>query len=171
MSTNREWRPVDGFEGLYIVSNQGEIISLPRNGKTGKTLGQVMMPNGYMMASLFKDGSYTSELVHRIVAKAFCPNPLLKTHVNHMNGDRSDNRADNLQWVTPVENEEHKREVLGNRNSPHPSVRRLTDDQALAINRSNKSCIELAKEFGVSKTTIRNIKNGRIYREVTEDVN
>lgn len=166
MSMGSVWKPVDGFEGLYLVSDQGEIVSLPRNGKPGKTIAPSLMPNGYLMASLFKDGEYKGIGVHRIVAKAFCPNPLLKEQVNHMNGNRTDNRADNLQWVSCAENEEHKRSVLGTAGSPHPSVRKLKDAQVIAIRESNKPGRELAREFGVSNSTIRNIKNGRIYKEV-----
>ncbi len=166
MSTGSTWKPVEGFEGLYLVSDQGEIVSLPRNGKPGRTISPTLMPNGYLLASLFKDGEYKSIGVHRAVAKAFCPNPLLKEQVNHVNGNRADNRADNLQWVTALENEEHKRDVLGTAGSPHLSARKLTDEQVKAIRDSNKSGRELAREFGVSHSTIRNIKNKRVYREV-----
>ena len=62
--------------------------------------------------------------------------------------------------------EEHKRSVLGTAGSPHPSVRKLKDAQVIAIRESNKTGRELAREFGVSNSTIRNIKNGRICKEV-----
>lgn len=166
MTSGSEWRPVDGFEDAYIVNDQGEIISLPRNGKPGKTLKLNLMPNGYLMADLFKNGEYTSVGVHRVVAKAFCPNPLLKEQVNHLNGNRTDNRAENLQWVTARENERHKHEVLGTGNSPHPTRRRLTAQQVRAIRSSKKSGRELAREFGVSHSAIRNIQARKVYKEV-----
>lgn len=95
------WKDIDGYEGLYEVSDLGRIKSLKRN----------RFMNGYISlyqeVKLTKNKSYIPFLVHRIVATEFIPNPENKEEVNHKNGIKTDNRAVNLEWNTPKENMEH----------------------------------------------------------------
>lgn len=102
-----EWKPVKDYEGYYEVSNQGEIRRI-KAGK-GARLGQCLRPktarNGYREVVLAKDTVKTCKLVHRLVAEAFHgPSDL---HVNHINSDKADNRAENLEWCTRSENMQH----------------------------------------------------------------
>lgn len=92
-----EWRKI-ACRDNYSVSNYGEV----RNDKTGRILKQTAHSCGYSMVML---GRKTSPLyVHRLVAEAFVDNPDGKPYVDHINGVKTDNRAENLRWVTPSEN-------------------------------------------------------------------
>ena len=119
-----EWKDIDGFEGSYQVSNLGRVRSLIRRvdsriGKDGRRrwriipgriLRQSKRPkeNGYyLFVALSKNGKYRCLCVHRLVAKKFVPNPEEKSQVNHKDGNKSNNVATNLEWVTPLENTRH----------------------------------------------------------------
>lgn len=98
------WKDVVDFEGLYEVSSLGRI----RNTKTGAIKAQCLQSNKrYIQVQLWKNNQHYGELVHRIVARAFIPNPLNKPQVNHLDKNDQNNRADNLEWVTCSENHKH----------------------------------------------------------------
>lgn len=109
-----EWRTIPTYEGSYEVSNLGRIRSLERitlckNLKSRHTRGKILRActqrNGYKFVNLKRpNGDYRSFRIHRLVALAFIPNPLNLPEINHLNEDKSDNRACNLQWVTHREN-------------------------------------------------------------------
>lgn len=95
-----EWKPIEGFEGRYEVSNKGRVWSNLR----GKELSQWKINSGYMSVRLFIDGKQKSKTVHRLVAKAFCSGYQEGLEVNHKDTDRTNNNFDNLEWVTRLEN-------------------------------------------------------------------
>lgn len=105
-----EWRPVVGFEGRYEVSNQGRVRSLLRRRRP--ILRLFTKPEGYVHVCLLDHGRQCTRYVHRLVAEAFCPQ-VDGDQVNHLDGDKGNNRADNLEWCTPAENSRHARDVLG----------------------------------------------------------
>ena len=97
------WADVKGYEGRYQVSVDGEMKSLIGQGR-------ILKPSydgrGYLHVNLRKNGTRKNGKIHRLVAQAFIPNddPEHKTQVNHINEDKTDNRVENLEWVTPSEN-------------------------------------------------------------------
>lgn len=93
-----EWRPVDGYEGLYEVSNMGRVKSLKYNKERILKVGK--NDKGYLQVHLSKDGKAKGYTVHRLVATAFCENPMGYTEVNHINEDKADCRAENLEWCS-----------------------------------------------------------------------
>lgn len=96
-----EWRPVVGFEGLYEVSNIGRVRSLTRYKKVIKP---IITNTGYFQYQLWHNGVCRTGLAHRLVAQAFVPNTDNKPIVNHIDENKLNNSADNLEWVTHVEN-------------------------------------------------------------------
>lgn len=96
-----QWKPVVGFEGYYEVSSLGRIkfLNYKRAGKPHITYGSYR-GNGYMQVTLSKDGKRYTKSVHRLVAKAFIPNPYNLPCVNHINEEKDDNRVENLEWCT-----------------------------------------------------------------------
>ena len=100
------WKDIKGFEGLYKVSEKGSIYSIPRPGTKGGIL-KYKDDGEYYRVLLYKDGVGKQFLVHRILMETFIPNPLKKTQVNHIDGDKTNNDLNNLEWVTRSENQLH----------------------------------------------------------------
>lgn len=96
------WKPIKDYEGLYEVSNLGRVNSLPRQGTSGG-IRITQIEDCYEHVILIKDGKQENVLVHRLVAEAFIPNPLNKPTVNHINRITTDNRVENLEWMTMKE--------------------------------------------------------------------
>lgn len=113
--------PIPGYEGVYEVSDNGKVFSLTRSVRNsygwvkicqGKELKHKQERNGYLRLSLCKDGRREMVSVHRVVCRAFHGEAPDGMHVNHKNGIKTDNRAENLEWVTPSENVLHSYAVL-----------------------------------------------------------
>ena len=102
-----EWRPVVGFENVYMVSNYGNVKGVIRSGSTGNILKPSTNGSGYLSVGLYNHPYHRTCTVHRLVAMAFIPNPENKRTVNHIDGNKRNNRADNLEWATHGENHRH----------------------------------------------------------------
>ena len=102
---NDEWTDIKGYENLYQISKEGEEKSLYFNKE--KILKQHIMKNGYHQVSLYKDGIKTKFLVHRLVALNFLPNPNSLPQVNHIDGNKSNNSIENLEWISQIDNMKH----------------------------------------------------------------
>jgi hypothetical protein len=108
------WKDVPNFEKEYEVSSVGDI----RNKKTGTILSKSLMGAGYIKADLWKDGVRWQTSAHRLVASAFIDNPEGLDEVNHINGNKTDNRVCNLEWVSRSDNVNHSYYDLGNQVKP-----------------------------------------------------
>ena len=93
---------VKGHDG-YVATVDGQIYSI----KSQKFLKQTKTKDGYLKVTLWNACKGTTRKTHRFIAETFIDNPLNKSCVNHINGDKEDNRAENLEWVTYKENMEH----------------------------------------------------------------
>lgn len=176
--TSEIWKDIEG-EPHYQVSNLGNVRSVDHYGYCGRAgtvlfRGRLRKPqahhkNGYMGVMT---GKFKLLSVHRCVAKAFIPNPENKPQVNHKNGIRSDNRVENLEWVTISENNQHAWDVLGRVCAPHDGENnpkaKLNNEKVRQIRArcDVESRVDLANEFGVSPTTISGIALGKFWRNV-----
>lgn len=127
------WKDIPGYEEMYQVSNLGRVRSIDhivlrkasrRRGEheariKGRVLSLCSGPQGYMYVPLGKESPYNR--VHRLVAKAFIPNPENKPFINHIDGNVKNNRVDNLEWCTNQENQIHARDKLGSFDMVHNS--------------------------------------------------
>lgn len=107
-----QWKPIEGYESIYQVSNMGRVRRLAGVASNGRPLkAQIIKPilqhSGYCHVGLWRNGVCDQRRVHRLVAEAFIPNPKNKATVNHLNEDKQDNRACNLEWATVGENTRH----------------------------------------------------------------
>ena len=97
-----EWRPITGFPN-YEVSNDGDVVNLV----TGRQLKPIRESTGYLHVTLCHEGHHHQTSVHRLVAQEFISNPDSKPFVNHIDGDKTNNQVDNLEWCTQSENMKH----------------------------------------------------------------
>ena len=104
-----QWKPIEGFDGKYLVSNMARIKSLKR--LKPHILAVFTNNKGYDRVALSKDGKSRHFLVSRLVAQAFCPNPAPEnaTTVDHVDHDTRNNRADNLRWLSLHDNSKDQR--------------------------------------------------------------
>lgn len=165
------WKDVEGFEGLYQVSNLGRVRSL---GSRGRIRSLSLTKDGYVKVRLIHKGKDKTARVHRLVAEAFVPNPDNKGTVNHIDGDKTNNRVDNLEWTDRSEQMHHayrlglKTPMGGSKNSQA----KLTEEQVKEIRRDyvrqsqEFGTVALAKKYGVTNRVIGLIVNGKSYKNI-----
>lgn len=139
------WKDIVGYEGLYQVSNMGRVRSLKRNIILKPTSD--MNGKGYYFVNL-KRGN--PKKIHRLVAKAFIPNPDNKPEVNHIDGNTKNNKIDNLEWCTHQENCVHYTYCLGQHKGQHKMrpviIRDKNNDDVLMKFKSINSAIKWIRE-------------------------
>ena len=166
------WKDVIGYEGLYQVSNLGNVKSLEKKTKFGRSCKihneRILKQSntlGYLIISINKK----CVKVHRLVAKAFIANPENKKQVNHINGIKTDNRVENLEWNTSKENNNHAVNIGLNKNySIFNGNSKLNINEILFIRNSNIKNTLLSKKFNVTTTTIHHIKKLKTHKSLIE---
>lgn len=154
------WKPIKGYEGLYEVSNQGKV----RNTKTQTIKVLQRTANGYSQVLLWTKHHAKGFLVHRLVAEGFILNERGCDDVNHIDGNKENNAAENLEWCTRSENIKHAYKT-GLRTASSQLLR-LEDVKFIRSNPTGLSRKELAKRFNVSYWCICNVLQGKCFREV-----
>lgn len=179
MENENVWKTAVGYDGIYNISNNGDLKSLKRilvckNG-LWRLPERMMTPQlsreGYLcclLTDVFKKKKTVK--LHRLVAIAFIPNPENKEFVNHINGIKTDNRVDNLEWVTKSENTIHAYK-LGLMNVPlgeNNYQTTLTSKEVLEIRAIGKTMrgVDVAKKYNVGKHVICNILSRKTWKHI-----
>lgn len=178
MSKTEIWLDIEGFEGVYQVSNLGRIkrIADSRTSKSGKIMKATRSGRtGYYLIGLTKDKKQIRFSVHRLVAAAFLGRCPTGYQCNHRDGNRINNNVSNLEWVTPSENLKHSFRVLGRqptisprygedhhntklKKSDIPNIRKMLKEKV--------SLREIGRRYGVHWSTIRNIRDNEAWVQI-----
>lgn len=165
------WKDIKDYKGLYQINNFSRVKSLPRNTTNGGILKTAKNSSGYLMISLCKNGKKKHVYIHRIIAKTFIPNPKNKPCINHKNGIKTDNRLENLEWVTYQENAIHSYKnglQKIQRGSDRGRVAKLNEKKVKEIRRlyviKNYSQRQIALKYSLSQSNISHIINYKTWK-------
>jgi len=165
-----ELKDIIGYEGFYKVSNYGRIFSIKRNRFLKPQIG---IKNKYLYIILSKDKKGKGFLVHRLVAIAFIPNPENKEQVNHIDGNRSNNYLENLEWNTRSENNIHSFKFLNRKAENkhligmfgglnHASRHIFQYDRNNIFIKEYNSLIEASRENNVDHKNLCSVARGKL---------
>ena len=162
---NEEWRDVVGYEGRYQVSSMGRVKSLERKDRFGRIVKErILKPgvdhNGYQFVNLHAGGKPKNVPVHRLVCQAFRENPENKPEVNHIDEDKTNNNAVNLEWCTRKENINHGSRSERMAKTKSKPVGQYTRDGELV--KIWPSAIEVQRQAGFSQGNISQAANGKL---------
>lgn len=181
---NRElkeiWKSVEGYEGLYEISNLGNLYRLEyitnRGRKIkGKLMNQYLNYKGYIQVYLIKEGKKFTTTIHRLMAIAFIPNPDNKPQINHLNGIKNYNKLENFEWCDNSENQLHafhtglKKYPKGELNSNTSLTEELVNIIKQEYNSGGK-IPELSKKYSIELQILRNIIYGRTWTHNTTSI-
>ena len=173
MEEKEIWKDIEGYEGLYKVSNRGRVRSLERTARYGRgyrTVPEKILKarknnNGYLYVKLCKDGKGKMYTVHKLVATAFCDNPHGFKEVNHIDENKSNNVVSNLEWCSRSYNNTYndRAKKVGKKNTNHPKESK----PVLAIYKINglilefPSIMEAARQTGIDPGNITKCCKGK----------
>ena len=136
-----QWKPIQEFNGEYEVSNIGRVRSMKRYyGMVGRIMPQTIQRKGYYAVTFHMNNKAYCRKVHRLVIEAFKPNPDNLHCINHIDGNKLNNRIDNLEWCTYQQNMQHA--VRTGLTHPH----RWTDEERKQISERNKGQVVSDKQ-------------------------
>jgi hypothetical protein len=172
-TVEREWRPVPGFEGIYAVSDIGEVMRVcPGAGKAkeGHILSGGRNPKGYIAVGLCKAGKTKTWYIHTLVCEVWHgPKPSPLHQAAHSDDDKDNNSKDNLYWATPLENHADRRRNGGILVGERIGKSKLTEADVIEIRclkATGQTNRQLGKQFRVAAHTISAINTGRTWGHV-----
>lgn len=167
------WKYIDGYAEDYQVSNLGRVRSF-KNDKFGKLLSTSISHKGYERVRLYDRGSKMFS-VHRLVVQAFISNYNNLPQVNHINGIKTDNRVENLEWCTNLENIHHARknnlvpDVIGD-NNPNVKINSNIVEEIINRYNSGETAKHIAGYFNITLSHTRSIIYGTSWKDKTKKI-
>ncbi|MFA2595213.1 NUMOD4 domain-containing protein [Bacillus cereus] len=163
------WKDIKGYEGIFQISSLGRVRSLPKltRNRHGEYMTKVKIIKGwvkeagYVCVTLKVDGVKRHFRVHRLVAEAFIPNPLNKKQVNHIDGNKSNNQENNLEWVTAKENIAHAFETGLNKPIREKKPVLMLDRETGKVLREFDSVREVYGILGIQPSNIVKVIKGK----------
>ena len=170
------WKPVPNTDGMYEVSDMGNVKSNCRKvgGKKGGLLGKYLDRQGYFKCCLGVNGNTKQILIHRLVLNKFQPTTNTKLDVNHKNGIKKDNRLENLEWATRSENIRHAfntglmKRRCGETN-PFSLFKQADIDNIWDLHYQGYRNAAIARTMNTSKTVVGYIINGKTYLKESQE--
>lgn len=155
------FKSIIGYEGVYEISNLGNVKSL----NTNKILKGSFDNQFYKRVCFIGNKQYK---IHRLVALAFIPNPYNKPQVNHINGIKNDNRAENLEWCTGLENMQHayNNNLVPLMKGENNGRAKLTETQILEIRNSTDTVKKLSYIYNVSTSLLYQIRLNKAWKHI-----
>lgn len=163
------WMDILGFEGLYEISDSGNVKSYRKNRAVECILLKPTLTHGYKRVCLCKGGKVYYKTIHFLVAQAFIENPKNHTIINHKDGNKLNNNISNLEWCTAAYNIRHaiRTGLISTQDGQKSRKSKLTEIQAKAILLSDETIQSLASRYGVSASTINAIRNGTNWKHLS----
>ena len=175
-----DYKPIDGYNGKYIISTSGDIIRLPyssnskytqwRNNKMFHVKSRTDR-NGYVTVRLNINGIEKFKQVHRLVAETFLPKIEGKDFVNHKDGCKQNNKVSNLEWCTKSENTQHafatglKKPACGEKHGCAKLKEKDVEEIRVLLAAGNTG-ISIAKKYGISASAVSSIKRDKAWKIV-----
>jgi len=165
------WVPMVDFEDNFVISNKGRVRRIMhRKNPTNRLMTQTLNNDGYLFLSLRKNGSSMTIFIHRAVAMAFIHNSDNKRTVNHINGIKTDNQVENLEWNTHKENINHAWEnglSVSREGIKHHNTK-LTEKDVLEIRAIGKSmsAVQLGSLYGINEQAIYKILSRQRWKHI-----
>lgn len=171
------WKPIKDWEDYYAISNRGRLKSFEREYylggskrikkeriATAKTIGK-----RYVKYTLYLNKISKTISVHRLVAEAFIDNPLNLPYINHINGNKIDNRVENLEWCTPRDNVKHAYRIgLSKQDGENHATLKLNWEKVRQIRKLHSQGVnkhQLGERFSVHSGHINNIIANLYWKE------
>ena len=164
---DERWKDIPGYEGLYQASNYGQIRSVDNiqhvlwhgkiveKHKHGRLIKQGKHRGGYKVVWLSKHGTVKAHTVHRLIANTFIQNPNNLPEVNHIDGNKENNKIDNLEWVNRTENLLHAYKKLNRSNGNEKRI------VCVETGMTYKSIRQAANDYSISSSAIQEVLRGR----------
>lgn len=154
------WKDIEGYEGLYQVSNFGRV----KSSYTNRFLKGRKSPQGYLLVNLCKNNIASGKTIHRLVAQAFIPNSENKPQVNHIDEDKTNNMVSNLEWMTSKENLNHgtRNERAGKAISKSNSIPIIATNIKTGESREFYGINECARQLGLHHQSIYKCLKGKL---------